>query len=48
MINNENPLIPHQGNYKKLFSYQKAEAIYDITYYFVIIFCRNMTAQLTR
>ncbi|MBP1629774.1 MAG: four helix bundle protein [Bacteroidetes bacterium] len=27
-------LIPRQGNYKKLFSYQKAEAIFDITYYF--------------
>ncbi len=31
------PLIPRQGNYKKLFSYQKAEAIYDMTYYF----CHN-------
>lgn len=27
-------LIERRGNYKKLFSYQKAEAIYDITYYF--------------
>jgi four helix bundle suffix protein len=27
-------LIPPAGNYKKLFSYQKAEALYDITYYF--------------
>ncbi len=27
-------LFPIAGNYKKLFSYQKAEAIYDITYYF--------------
>jgi four helix bundle suffix protein len=31
---NQQPLIPRTGDYKKLFSYQKAEAIYDITYYF--------------
>lgn len=31
---NQQPLIPRTGNYKKLFSYQKAEAIYDITFYF--------------
>ena len=31
------PLIPRLGNYRKLLSYQKAEAIYDITYYF----CKN-------
>ncbi|MFV0398911.1 MAG: four helix bundle suffix domain-containing protein [Bacteroidales bacterium] len=30
----QNQLIPRYGNYKKLFSYQKAEAIYDLTYYF--------------
>jgi len=30
-------LLPRTGNYRKLFSYQKAEAIYDITYYF----CKN-------
>ena len=34
---NQQPLIPRLGNYRKLFSYQKAEAIYDITYYF----CKN-------
>jgi hypothetical protein len=28
-------LIPHRGNYKKLLSYQKADVIYCITYYFV-------------
>ena len=28
-------LIPHRGNYKKLRSYQKADVIYCITYYFV-------------
>jgi four helix bundle suffix protein len=27
-------LISRQGNYKNLFSYQKTEAIFDITYYF--------------
>ena len=34
---NQEPLIPRPGNYRKLFSYQKSEAIYDITYYF----CKN-------
>lgn len=34
---NQEPLMPRSGNYRKLFSYRKAEAIYDITYYF----CRN-------
>ena len=28
-------LIPHRGNYKKLLSYQKANVIFCITYYFV-------------
>jgi tRNA A37 methylthiotransferase MiaB len=28
-------LFPPSGNYRKLFSYQKAEAIYDITCYFI-------------
>jgi four helix bundle protein len=28
------PLLSTSGNYRKLFSYQKAEAVYDITYYF--------------
>ena len=31
---NEKPLIRPRTNYKELFSYQKAEAIYDITFYF--------------
>ncbi|PID64521.1 MAG: four helix bundle protein [Gammaproteobacteria bacterium] len=30
-------LIPRKGNYRQLISYQKAEAIYDMTYYF----CKN-------
>ncbi|MEI7830801.1 MAG: hypothetical protein WCI31_13575 [Prolixibacteraceae bacterium] len=31
---NQEPLIPRPGNDRKMFSYQKAEAIYDMTYYF--------------
>ncbi|RPJ50304.1 MAG: four helix bundle protein [Methanobacteriota archaeon] len=34
---NQEPLMPRSGNYRALYSYQKAEAIYDITYYF----CKN-------
>lgn len=34
---NPEPLLPRTGNYRKLYTYQKAEAIYDITYYF----CKN-------
>ena len=33
----QEPLLPRTGNYRALYSYQKAEAIYDITYYF----CKN-------
>ena len=29
------PTIRHKGDYKRLLCYQKAEAIYDITYFFV-------------
>lgn len=29
-----NELIPHRGNYKNLLSYQKADVIFQITYYF--------------
>ena len=28
------PLLPPGGGYRKLLSYQKAEAIFDLTYYF--------------
>jgi four helix bundle protein len=28
------PLLPKSGGYRKLISYQKAEAVYDFTYYF--------------
>ncbi len=34
-------LIPRKGNYKKLISYQKAETIYDITFYFCKKFLRR-------
>lgn len=34
---NNEPLLPRTGNYRKLLTYQKAEAIYDITFYF----CKN-------
>ncbi|MBL7972610.1 MAG: four helix bundle protein [Prolixibacteraceae bacterium] len=34
---NQEPLLQRTGNYRKLLTYQKAEAIYDITYYF----CKN-------
>lgn len=34
---NQEPLLPRSGNYRKLLTYQKAEAIYDMTYYF----CKN-------
>ena len=33
----KNSIYANTGNYKKLYAYQKAEAIYDITYYF----CQN-------
>ncbi len=33
----EQSIFSNTGNYRKLYSYQKAEAIYDITYYF----CHN-------
>lgn len=33
----QEPLLPRTGNYRKLYSYQKAETIFDITYYF----CKN-------
>jgi four helix bundle suffix protein len=31
---NNNTLLSSPGNYKKLYTFQKAEAIFDITYYF--------------
>ena len=41
---NKEPLIPRTGNYRKLYTYQKAEAIYDITYYF----CKNYLQRFDR
>ena len=41
---NQEPLLPHTGNYRKLLTYQKAEAIYDITYYF----CKNYLQRFDR
>ena len=38
---NRKKLVPTSKNYKKLYSYQKAEVIYDITYYFVHTFLRR-------
>lgn len=34
-------LIPHRGDYKKLLSYQKADVIYCLTYYFVEHYLRR-------
>ena len=34
MDNNHSDFLPQRGNYKGLISYQKAECIYDITFYF--------------
>ena len=28
------PFLPHGGSYKKLIAYQKAECVYDVTFYF--------------
>jgi len=40
----EEPLLPVGGNYRKLFTFQKAEAIYDITWYF----CNNYINKFDR
>jgi four helix bundle suffix protein len=39
--NNKTPLVPASKDYRKLWSYQKAEAIFDITYYFVHTFLKR-------
>ena len=28
------PFLPHGGSYKNLIAYQKAECVYDVTFYF--------------
>ncbi len=38
---NNAKLIPRKGNYKKLITYQKAECIFDITYYFCTHFLKK-------
>ena len=35
------PLVPRQGNYRRLISYRKAEAIYDLTCYFCDTYLRR-------
>ncbi len=40
----EKTFFANTGNYRKLYSYQKAEAIYDITYYF----CHNYLHKFDR
>ena len=40
----KNSIYANTGNYKKLFVYQKAEAIFDITYYF----CHNYLRKFDR
>jgi four helix bundle suffix protein len=40
-MNNNNSLYRNSGNYRKLHSYQKAEAIYDITCFFCERFLRR-------
>jgi len=37
----DQPLIRPTGDYKKLICYQKAETIFDITYYFVQTYLRR-------
>jgi hypothetical protein len=37
----EESLLPIGGNYRILFTYQKAEAIFDITYYFTDKYLRR-------
>ena len=34
MTDDNHPFMPQRGNYRNLIVYQKAECIYDITYYF--------------
>ncbi len=34
-------LVPNRGNYRQLLCYRKAEAIYDITYHFVMHFVEH-------
>jgi four helix bundle suffix protein len=40
-MNTTKPLVPASKNYKKLYAYQKAEALFDITYFFAHTFLRR-------
>ena len=40
--------LPLKGNYRNLIAYQKAECIYDITFYFAHHFLEKATGQLTK
>jgi four helix bundle suffix protein len=33
-MNSPKPFLPHGGSYKNLIAYQKAECVYDVTFYF--------------
>jgi hypothetical protein len=37
----QNPIYRNHGNYRKLYSYQKAETLYDITCFFCENFLRR-------
>lgn len=41
-------LLRPSGDYRSLLSYQKAEQIYDLTYYFAKHICRAATEQWIR
>jgi len=41
MMNKKNTIYANTGNYKKLYVYQKAEAIFDITFYFCHTYLRK-------
>lgn len=41
-------LIPKNGNYKQLLSYQKSQAIYDMTFYFCTNYIRRTDRTLIK
>ena len=47
-MSDDDKLIRHSGNYRKLLSYQKADVIYEMTYYFCQHYCSAATAPSTR
>lgn len=40
--------LPHGGSYKNLIAYQKAECIYDVTFYFAHHFLEKTTEPSTK